>query len=341
MKPNLEIICPVANAALSPLRLQQVLKVLDLDAFAHFWPVPSTITRAEFAIALNMALFADLLDRVPSGADYVRSVQALGEQVMFDHGALRTICLPDGAASVVPAGHLAFERILVPMGYEVAGIYPLPGLKMTGYAYAHSDFAEAIPQFFVSELHIDQFSSAFQSAAVRIFGDAQDRLGAAAEKVLRLFGRDNAAPASLAMTAIIELMECFARTHAAPSLSDYEVLLSESAEAAWIATEGNAFNHATDRVADVELLANQLRRQGRPIKDKVEYSGSGRVRQTALRADRVNREFTDRDGNTVVRSVPGSFYEFISRDTDPATGKLDLSFDSSNAQGIFAMTKAA
>ena len=110
-----------------------------------------------------------------------------------------------------------------------------------------------------------------------------------------------------------------------------------SAEAAWIATEGNAFNHATDRVPDVAALAERLRAEGRPVKDKVEVSASGRVRQTALRADTVDRAFAD----GVRRAVPGSFYEFISRAADPETGRLDLGFDSGNATGIFAMTRAA
>ena len=68
------------------------------------------------------------------------------------------------------------------------------------------------------------------------------------------------------------------------------------------------------------------------------------MRQTAFRADPVDREFQDGAG-TVIRRVPGSFYEFITRDliADSATGeqKLDLRFDSSNAQGIFKMTAAA
>jgi hypothetical protein len=41
--------------------------------------------------------------------------------------------------------------------------------------------------------------------------------------------------------------------------------------------------------------------------------------------------------------VPGSFYEFISRDrVDPGNDKspLDLGFDSSNATAIFKMTSA-
>lgn len=38
----------------------------------------------------------------------------------------------------------------------------------------------------------------------------------------------------------------------------------------------------------------------------------------------------------LVERVPGSFYEFISRDS--VNGKLDLGFDSGNATAIFKMT---
>ncbi len=60
-----------------------------------------------------------------------------------------------------------------------------------------------------------------------------------------------------------------------------------------------------------------------------------------MRADTVERSFVGDDGVEVVLAVPGSFYEFITRAVDPATGGLDLNFDSGNASGIFAMTKVA
>ena len=113
---------------------------------------------------------------------------------------------------------------------------------------------------------------------------------------------------------------------------------------AWIATEGNAFNHATDRVDDVFAVADAQRALGRPIKDAVEISKSGRVRQTAFRADPVRRVFIDADGAQIQRDVPGSFYEFITRlplPEEDGKQKLDLSFDSSNAQAIFKMTANA
>jgi hypothetical protein len=136
------------------------------------------------------------------------------------------------------------------------------------------------------------------------------------------------------------LVRAFGVQHATPALADYEILLAVSAEAAWIATEGNAFNHATDRVPDVVELSDMLKAQHYPMKAEIEFSANGRVRQTAFLADKVARSFRLADGGLVEREVPGSFYEFISRDLAPGTGVLDLTFDSGNATGIFAVTQA-
>src|SRR2546428_13888821 len=99
--------------------------------------------------------------------------------------------------------------------------------------------------------------------------------------------RDGTLALDVADELIGVLARCFARQHATPRLGDYERLLAESAEMAWIATEGNAFNHATDRVEDVFALAEAQKRIGRPMKEQVEVSQSGRLRQTAFRADPV------------------------------------------------------
>ena len=76
------------------------------------------------------------------------------------------------------------------------------------------------------------------------------------------------------------------------------------------------------------------------MKPNVEVSGSGRIKQTAFKADPVVRQFVAESGEIVEREVPGSFYEFITRDSfkDGAQVKLDLGFDAGNATGIFKMT---
>lgn len=293
-------------------------------------------TRAQVAMALNAALFLDLLDRVPTAARYVSGLREKGETIAFDHGALRTI---DGATGELPSGCEAFTRFLAPMGYEVAGLYPLPKLRMTGRALLHRDLPESIPQFFVSELHIDQLPEEAQLAAARVFGASRDPLGPTEWSALEALGRDGACSMKQAATIIRGALRAFDRQHPAPSLADYETLLRHSKEAAWIATEGNAFNHATTRTADVVRLAEELRDAGYPMKPEVEISRSGRVRQTTILADKVQRPFRLADGSETRREVPGSFYEFITRDIDPDTGMLDLTFDSGNATGIFEVTR--
>jgi hypothetical protein len=157
--------------------------------------------------------------------------------------------------------------------------------------------------------------------------------------MLEHLSRDKFLPWHAALKLLPALQRCFARQHPLFTQDDYQTLLAESAEMAWIATEGNAFNHATDRVTDIEAVALSQRVLGRPIKETIETSASGRVRQTAFRAAHVRRLFLH-EGQVLTLTVPGSFYEFIQR-AALVEGTLDLGFDAGNATGIFKMTAAA
>lgn len=335
MAKNRPAIQRLVSAVLSPERGEAALSSLRVRP--ELLEPGETVSRAGVAMALNVLLFADLLDRVPSARSYAADVVRGGGTICFDHGALRTI---DGPTGALPRGRAAFARILAPLGYEISGLYPLPRLAMTGHVFTHRDFPEDLPQFFVSELHVDLLPEAAQAAAARVFSASVDPLGGVEAGFLDRLDRDRRCSLEDAAAAMPRLVRAFGRHHPDPALADYECLLAHSAEAAWIATEGNAFNHATDRVPDVVALAEDLRRRGYPVKDAVEVSASGRVRQTAFLADKVTRSFVLPDGSRVERAVPGSFHEFISRDIDPATGRIDLRFDSGNATGIFAVTNS-
>ena len=329
----------LVEACVGETRASQALGVLKLAPKLAVDAEPgSAAPRAVVAMALNALLFLDLLARTPTAAAYVADRRAANEPVVFDHGAMRTIRFADGPTGALPPGEEAFLRILQPLGYTLAGVYPLERLRMTGRAYAHQDFAEDVPQVFLSELHVERFDPSVQAAAHAVFDSSSDPLDAASLRSLAELARRRELPEVQATQLLPALARAFGRRHATPRLADYRTLLAASAEAAWIATEGSAFNHATDRVGDVEALATAQRALGRPMKPQVEVSRSGRVRQTAFRADPVERIFLDDDGAEVRLSVPGSFYEFISRDVEPGAG-LDLRFDSANAQGIFKMTE--
>jgi hypothetical protein len=295
------------------------------------------VPRAQLAMAVNLLLFEDLVQRVPQAQAYVADRIRSGGRIRFDHGALRTVKAPSG---FLPAGEAAITRLLEPLGYHCAALYPLERLRMTGRAYAHQDFPEDIPQFFLSEFHPETFSPAFRSAVDRILATSRDPLPGWAGPALFELQADGAVPFDLALRLLPNLVACFRCQHQPPLKADYQILLKESEEMAWIATEGNAFNHVTDRVPDVEALAREQKALGRPMKETVERSASGRVLQTAFRAAQVERPMATAEGHLAVEVVPGSFFEFITRAPLP-DGSLDLGFDTSNAQAIFKMTAAA
>jgi hypothetical protein len=339
MNSNLAELLAVAGGASTT---EQFVRCVHVPTFLKMHRT-GVVSRVELAQALNMALFAGLLLRVPTGLAYTEDVLAAGERVVFDHGALRTVLWPHTGS--LPAGESAFTRIFEPLGYILNGTYPLERIAMTGRSYAHADAPAEIAQYFLSELHPERFSPAFQAAVTRVLSTSVDPLTPRAQALLHILRAERQLPLAQACELLPVLVQCFARQHATPHLADYLALREESAEMAWIATEGNAFNHATDRVPDVFGVADAQRALGRPIKDSVEVSQSGRVKQTAFRADPVQREFIGEHGELLRREVPGSFYEFITRDTmlDPATGQrvLDLGFDAGNATGIFKMTATA
>ena len=320
----------------------RVMQLMVIPSGFNVWEC-GWVSRMEMAQALNMVLFFDLIKRVPSGRLYTEDVAARGGKVFHDHGALRTVRWPDNGA--LPPGEAAFTRILEPLGYRLNGVFPLDRIGMTGRSYAHADNPEEIAQFFVSELHPERFSVRFQDAVTRVLSTSKDPLSLHAQCMLNALARDARLPFEQAAELLPQLAACFRRQHDTPVLGDYEILLLESDEMAWIATEGNAFNHVTDRVDDLERLTRAQAALGRPMKKAVEVSQTGRIRQTAFKADPVMREFRDGQGGIVRREVPGSFYEFISRDRMAETSSrpvaLDLGFDAGNAQAIFKMTAAA
>ncbi len=333
---NESAVFELVKGCVGPFRAERLFRTVHVDP-ALLRPVGIDVSRAELAEALNLCLFDDLLRRVPVGALYVIDRTRQGGKIVFDHGAIRSVLWESGA---LPSGQEAITRILEPLGYAAAETYPLDALKMTGRAWRHQDHPETIAQFFVSELHPERFSPEFQKTVTRVLSTSRDPLSTntlATLAALRITGTVSLADAHAILP---ELLVAFDRQHAIPTEADYETLLEESREMAWIATEGNAFNHVTDRVEDVTAVAEEQKRQNGPLKDRVEVSASGRVMQTAFRAARVERAFVAAGGDLVLRTVPGSFFEFITRE-NKADGTLDLGFDTSNAQAIFKMTEAA
>jgi hypothetical protein len=343
MKPGLGgILEATLDDLIGSMRTERLFNVLVINPVL-IEDSGSRVSRAKLAQALSMLLFEDLIERVPAARIYVEHCLRNGKTIMHDHGAVRTIAMA-GMGSL-PAGQESITRILRPLGYALNGVYPLERLRMTGRSHTQVDFPEEIAQFFISELHPERFSPEFQAALSRIVTASTDPLTYEAHVLLEELESSRSLGVGQAVALLRILVSCFGRQHCEIALEDYETVLGESSEAAWISTEGNAFNHATDRVEDVDQLAAEQKALGQPMKTTVETSQSGRVRQTAFHAARVQRAFRVADGRSLQREVPGSFLEFITRLPRPEEGSgerpLDLSFDSSNAQAIFKMTSTS
>lgn len=306
------------------------------QALQRFAWTDGAIHRVWLAEALNLCLFHKLVQEVPDGLRYVEEQFETGRKVVFDHGAIRTVDWPENGE--LPRGRQAFSRLLEPLGFTDVRTYPLTKLNMTGWGYRQMDLPQDIAQFFVSELHPGRLSQAFQEAVTRVVSPSRDPLSRDDLSILKRLQTTRHCSLEEATRLLPGLYRAFGRQHGVVREDDYRKLLSESAEMAWIATEGNSFNHLTDRVADLQAtVADQLRRE-RPMKESIEVSGSGRVMQTAYKACTVSRDLLNGEGVLNTHRVPGSFVEFIERKIDPETQEIDLNFDSSNAQGIFKMT---
>ncbi|MDY7563140.1 DUF1338 family protein [Pseudomonas sp. 10B1] len=312
---------------------------VDVPTGLHAFSWSDTeVHRVWLAEALNLCLFHKLVEAVPLGRVYVEEQAEQRRKVVFDHGAIRTV---DWFANgELPRGRLAFARLLEPLGFTDVRTYPLTKLNMTGWGYRQQDLPQDIAQFFVSELHPGRFSEAFQAAAERVVSSSHDPLNNEQLSILKGLQLTRHCSLSEAYCLLPGLCAAFARQHGVVRHADYQQLLSESAEMAWIATEGNSFNHLTDRVVDLDAVVTEQLRRDRPMKASIEVSASGRVMQTAYKACTVSRAMADASGKLHDHPVPGSFVEFIQRKLDPMDNTLDLSFDSSNAQGIFKMTES-
>ena len=350
---------PTLQSLLTPTigvsRTERLLRILEIPS-ALLEEDAAAASRALIAQALNMLLFDDLIARVPAARPFMPPSCCLASGDTIHPRPRSRTHGPDmeGMGALPRRRPSPSPGFSSPLGYALHGTYPLDRLKMTGRSYAQADLPEDIAQFFLSELHVDRFPEKFPGKTLP-------------PSVTSVTGKDSTRPpdprgrrapyrtrlpqASLpGLERRVTPARCSpsspasTRQHPAPAhLPTTKRSSPNLAEMAWIATEGNAFNHATDRVQDVEALADcEQKALGQPMKPTVETSQSGRVRQTAFLAARVKRWFRTAQGDTLEKEVAGSFYEFITRLPLPEEkdGKraLDLSFDSSNAQAIFKMT---
>ncbi|MEN0106387.1 MAG: DUF1338 domain-containing protein, partial [Pseudomonas sp.] len=86
-------------AAIGPTAAEWVFAHVQVPpGLAAFANSEQQVHRAWLAEALNLGLFYKLVDAVPDGRRYVEEQLQDGRQVLFDHGAIRTVDWPENGA---------------------------------------------------------------------------------------------------------------------------------------------------------------------------------------------------------------------------------------------------
>jgi hypothetical protein len=231
--------------------------------------------------------------------------QALGEDVVNDHIALRTF---EGDL----LGIEVLETYFLEQGYEVAGDYVFAEKKLRACHYE----LEGFPRVFISELRVSEFSSTLQ-----------DLVNSLLSQMTQV---DNVAHLLLG-----------GRPWEPVLWREYELLRQESEYAAWMAAFGFRANHFTISVNNLKILndledVNHLLEQNSFILNNsgglIKGSPEALLEQSSTLAECVKVDFAD--GEYV---IPTCYYEFAKRYRDEE-GELFSGFIQSSADKIFEST---
>ncbi|MCY4644514.1 MAG: DUF1338 domain-containing protein [Bacteriovoracales bacterium] len=252
-------------------------------------------------------MWRDYLNLNPEVRGIYELFQAVGENVVNDHIALRTFNLEK----------TNIKRLAKPFkdcGYEKKDTYHFKGKKLYAEHFEHRE--AHWPKIFISELLVGEFSEKTQEIIEKLVSQMDEGITKADHFV------------------------CSGRPWDLDS-ETYKKLLEVSEYAAWVAAFGFRPNHFTISVNalksfdDVEDVNKFLKAKGIPLNTsggEVKGSKEARLKQSSTLANLVSVDFSDK---TI--EIPGCYYEFAKRFTLP-NGKLYQGFVTSSADKIFEST---
>lgn len=254
-------------------------------------------------------LWSDYIAITPSAEKIHTLLKAKtgSSHIVNDHVAFRTFNLPQVGLQKL-AQH--FEAL----GYKACGEYDFAAKKLNAKHYQHDDLTK--PKVFISELRVDELSSAVQTIIHQMVS-------------------------GMSADLTTEASFLYSGTHWQVSKAQYHALLAESEYAAWMAAWGYRANHFTVSVnhlaGDWTLTAvNDVLKHA----DFVLNTSGGEIKggqavclaQSSTMADSMPVAFAD---ETVL--IPSCFYEFAERFKQPS-GELYQGFVAASADKIFEST---
>jgi hypothetical protein len=230
-----------------------------------------------------------------------------GEQVLNDHIALRTFNHPRLTIDVL-------ARPFVACGYKYCNDYHFKEKKLYAKHFEHEN--PSYPTIFISELKLEDFSSALNKTILKLID--QIPTGKEHEFDFTSCGR----PWSV-------------------SIEDYELLLQESDYAAWVAAFGYRPNHFTvlinalKKYSDITILNTFLKQNGIKLNSsggEIKGTKEQLLEQSSTLANNIEVTFTD--GKL---TIPACYYEFAKR-YPMKDGSLYTGFIAASADKIFEST---
>ena len=272
--------------------------------------------------------------RVPDVAVIINAMIKEGiitteDEIENDHIAFRTLGVPHlGVASL--------EKIFMHFGYRKMDYYFFAEKKLNAWWYAPP--VENFPRIFISELRVDDLSTASQAIIKSYINTINN------DPVDGLDLNDTAAVDDFLHSSLWRL----------PALDDYEKLSAESEYAAWAIYNRYYLNHFTIAVHNlkegyntIEAFNAFLERNNILLNDsggKIKRSPDGGLLQSSTVAQLVEAEFA----NGKKKMIPGSYVEFAERKLLDAYKHLSKDqilrehrregFEAANADKIFEST---
>lgn len=234
---------------------------------------------------------------------------SLGETVVNDHIAFRTINLPGWGID-------ALAKPFVKLGYRQAGEYYFKEKKLLARHFELVGISES-PKIFISELLMEEVPDYIREIFMTLMKNKNPEVFQPLVLAGSIFG--------------------------IPSYETYQKMIKDSEYAGWLYIHGFRVNHFTvsinalKRYQDIRKVNHLLRENGFELNESGgEVKGTPEVflEQSSTIADTVPVQFKEGMFN-----VPGCYYEFARRYPDKS-GKLFGGFIAGSADKIFESTDA-
>ncbi len=270
----------------------------------------------DFTGLLINRLWDQYLKRVSYAELYSGLIDRMGGRIIHDHIAFRTLNIHTGEQ---PEGISAISHIIKILGYNKAGVYKIPRMRISACHFEHPD--PLFPKIFVSELEVNEFPEWFSELVHELVVETPYLLSDQGIELLNLLKQEGELPVEAAEILLGELAGYFSRPWDIISKESLLKINDVSQYAAWTLLFGNSVSHFAASVnhqnvpewADIESTFTGLKIAGVPMKDGIEGERGSKLRQAATLPVKEEVQVLDEEGDMEEMDWPYSYLELTER----------------------------